>query len=198
MNLNLLKIGFIISGISFFAFTSSAFAGLEEAVTAMEKGDYKTALLEAKPLAEQDDPKAQYILGVIYFEGNAVSQDNKEAARWFRKSAEQGLSSAQFNLSNMYRKGQGVPLNLEESFKWAFLSAKQGDYESQYIVGISYFTGLGVPENYVEAYAWLSVASANGYVNATEGRDTVASRLTSDQLKEAQKLSKNYFDAWRR
>ena len=38
--------------------------------------------------AEQGDATAQYNLGVCYYNGQGVAQDNKKAVYWFTKSAE--------------------------------------------------------------------------------------------------------------
>ena len=48
-----------------------AWAGIDEGVAALERGDYETAFREMKPLAEQGDADAQYNLGLMYDEGRA-------------------------------------------------------------------------------------------------------------------------------
>ena len=44
--------------------------------------------------AEQGDATAQYNLGVCYYNGQGVAQDNKKAVYWFTKSVEQGNADA--------------------------------------------------------------------------------------------------------
>ena len=39
----------------------------------------------------------------MYYTGNAVIQDHKQAVHWFRKAAEQGHADAQQVLGLMYR-----------------------------------------------------------------------------------------------
>jgi TPR repeat protein len=51
---------------------------------------------------------AQNYLGSLYYEGRGVRQDNREAARWFKRSAKQGLASACNNLGLCYEAGAGV------------------------------------------------------------------------------------------
>ena len=54
----------------------SAVAGrLEDAAAAYQRGDYATAMLIVKPLADQGDAVAQYRVGVMYFHGEGASQD---------------------------------------------------------------------------------------------------------------------------
>ena len=90
--------------------TGLAIAGqFEDAIQAYQLGEFKTAYRLFKPLAEQGLPEAQHNLGLMYVNGQGVSQDYAEAVMWYRKAAEHGVALAQNNLGIMYRKGQGVP-----------------------------------------------------------------------------------------
>jgi len=82
--------------------------GYEAGLAAFNEGDYTTALNTFRPLAEQGEAQAQFKLGVMYYQGLGVTQDNEEAVRWYRQAADQGLASAQSNLGGMYRDGLGV------------------------------------------------------------------------------------------
>ncbi len=73
---------------------------------AYQRGDYVTALRILRQLADQGNAKAQYNLGVLYANGQGVTQDYREAVRWFRKAADQGDADAQTNLGVMYFKGR--------------------------------------------------------------------------------------------
>ena len=60
-----------------------------------------------------------------------------------------------------------------------------------------YVNGQGVPQDYVEAHKWsnLSAASATDKETrdkATHLRDLVASKMTADQVAEAQKLAREW------
>ena len=60
---------------------------------AYEAGDYAEAVKCYRKAAEQGDAAAQYNLGVIYYNGEGVTQDYAEAVKWYRKAAEQGYAS---------------------------------------------------------------------------------------------------------
>ncbi len=105
---------------------SVSYAGVDEGLAAYDKGDYKTALKELKPLAEQGNPKAQFKLANIY-RSEGVQQDYKQAIVWFTKAAEQGFAEAQNNLGNMYANGQGVPQNHKLAYILFNLAASKGD-----------------------------------------------------------------------
>jgi uncharacterized protein len=52
-------------------------------------------------------------LGHFYDYGHGVSQDYKEAAKWYRLAAIQGYPEGQLSVGMLYRQGRGVP----EDFK---------------------------------------------------------------------------------
>ena len=83
-------------------------ADFQKGETSFQSGDYATALREWTPLAEQGDPIAQSLLGLIYKNGLGVPQNDKSAVKWYTLAAEQGFPLAQCNLGLRYRRGQGV------------------------------------------------------------------------------------------
>ena len=97
---------------------SSVYAGFEEGVAAYDRGDYETAFMEFKPVAEQGDELAQFYLGQLHFMGQGVTQDYAEAFKWYRKAAKQGHAEAQYNFGLMYYEGEGVPKDYAEAYKW--------------------------------------------------------------------------------
>ena len=58
--------------------------------------------------ADQGHAKAQYNLGLMYYEGQGVAQDYSAAMKWFRMAADQENAKAQYSLGLMYHQGQGV------------------------------------------------------------------------------------------
>ena len=109
------------------ALAGPAWAGLDEATAAYNRGDYETALRELRPLAEQGLAEAQFNLGFMYGNGKGVPQDYADALKWYRLAAEQGLASAQTNLGLMYSKGRGVPQDYVQAHMWYNLAAAQGN-----------------------------------------------------------------------
>lgn len=62
---------------------------LDAGVAAYGRGDYATAYREFRVLAAQGNAEAQHNLGLMYESGRGVTQDYREAVRWYRLSAEQ-------------------------------------------------------------------------------------------------------------
>ncbi len=98
----------------------------DKAVKAYEAGDYTTAAKEFRLLAEQGDAGAQNILGLMYDQGEGVTQDYTEAVRWYRLAAEQDYASAQFNLGYRYSIGQGVPQDYVLAHMWLNIAVASG------------------------------------------------------------------------
>ena len=75
------------------------------AVVAEPLKDFEAAakiIREQRPLADNGNARAQYILGVGYYHGQGVPQDRTQALNWFRKAAERGIADAQYSLGLMY------------------------------------------------------------------------------------------------
>jgi TPR repeat protein len=69
----------------------------EDGLAAHGRGDYATALLLLRPLAEQGEVHAQFILGYMNANGHGVPQDFVKAHMWFNLSAAQGEAEAAEN-----------------------------------------------------------------------------------------------------
>lgn len=176
-----------------------AWAGWDEGWAAYEQGDYEMALQEWRPLAEQGDADAQYNLGVMYQYGRGVAEDPAEAATWYRKAAEQGDAGAQYNLGVMYVEGQGVAQDYDEAVAWYRKAAEQGDAFAMVNLAAMYSYGKGVPRDYVRTHMWTSLAASR--LPQGEERDLALgyrafaeSRMTSDQVAEAERLASEWME----
>ncbi len=66
----------------------------EAGVDAYAGGRHAEAVSRFRPLAEAGDDRAQYWLGIMYFEGKGVPQDDVRAYLWLSLAAEQGNRGA--------------------------------------------------------------------------------------------------------
>ena len=189
----------IIGALIFGSIGALLTADFQAGFAAYQKGDYAAALREWTPLAEQGYAVVQFNLGVMYQQGQGVSQDYQTALKWYALAAEQGDAKAQFVLGVMYQQGQGVSQDYKTAVKWYALAAEQGDAEAQFNLGVMYFEGQGVLQDYVTAHMWANMASMNGSEMAPELRNAIAKRMTPAQIHAAQKrakdcVAKNYKD----
>jgi TPR repeat protein len=103
--------------------------------------------------------QSQYSLGLMYLNGDGVSQDWAQAVVSFRNAAEQGHAGAQYSLGWMYANGKGTAMDSAEALKWFRKSADQGYASAQYALGCIYANGDGVTIDPVEAAKWFRKAA---------------------------------------
>lgn len=124
-----------------------------------ENKDYSEALSCYRKAADMGNTDAQYRLGMMYFVGQGVSENNEIAAQWFKRSAESGNAEAQHMLGLLYNLGIGVEENTSVAAKYYRMAAEQGNSDAQCQLGNLYLEGVGVEQNYGEAL-WLYHQSA--------------------------------------
>jgi len=129
--------------------------------------------------------------GAAYHRG-----DYATAYRLFKPMAQQGMPEAQFILGLMYDNGRGVAQNYATAVKWYRKAAEQGFAKAQFNLGVSYEGGQGIPQNYILAYMWFSLASSalegEGRDIAIKSRDSIASKMTLEQIAAAQLLAREW------
>jgi TPR repeat protein len=140
--------------------------------------------------AAQGLAEAQYMAGLMYYRGNGVKRDYALALRWFTKAATQGHDKAQLHLGRMYIQGEGVAINKEKGCTWLLAAAEQRVAEAQYQLGLFYAQNSKTVADNVQAYIWLSLAVASGSNEAAAPRDKIASKLSPEQLANAQQRSR--------
>lgn len=142
-------------------------ADLASAKAAHARRDYLQAFKLLQPLAKRGDAEAQLRLGLMYYHGQGVRENDAEAFRWLRQAAVAGHADAQFHLANMYAFGFGLPPETtdpdREAARWYFEAANQGHAEAQHNLGILLLSGKGVASNTDEAMRWFRRAAAGGH-----------------------------------
>ncbi len=148
--------------------TPSQMAQFERGQRAYDRGDYATALMVWRPLAEeQGDPNVQYAVGLAHEHSPGLPANYAEAVRWFRRAAEQGHADAQFQLGLMYMRGQGAQLiGHAAAVDWMRKSAEQGNANGQNGLGFMYQHGLGMVIDHAEAVKWYRKAVRKGLASA--------------------------------
>lgn len=141
--------------------------------------------------AECGSAEAQYYLALRCASGKGTAQNYGQAEKWYLKAAGQNHALAQFNLGMMYAHGQGVSRNEGQAEVWFGRSAQQGDAGAQHHLGLSHYRASiagppqNTPESRIEAYKWFVLAAAQGYRGSETARDTVALRMTHEDVVEA-------------
>lgn len=186
----------IIVFISLLCLSINTFADFQAGGDAYKKGEYETAVKEFMPLAKNGDHRAMYALGSMYSAGHGVQQDYAEAFKWFQRAAKYGRPDAEYKIGLLYLNGLGTEKDERKAISWFGRSAKKGFANAQFRVGEMYVLGLGVPQDDIKAYAWLTIALEQGVTDAKTSLDTVSTKLSPEQLKEAQILADSFRDQY--
>ena len=116
--------------------------------------------------------QAQVRMGLLYYHGHAVKEDDAAAFAWFARASRQGNADAQYHLANMYNYGLGLPPGEKDpdrsAAQWYFESARQGHADAQYVLAILFLTGKGVERSEAEAAKWMKRAAQGGHPQARE------------------------------
>jgi len=124
------------------------------ALPAKAQSEVDAAIAGWQAAAEQGFAEAQRNLGQLFDFGYGVAQNDKEAAKWYRKAAEQGHAEAQSSLGNFFRMGRGVAQSDKEGVRWIKKAAEQGHEGAQCNLGCLFREGRGVTQSDVEAVHW--------------------------------------------
>lgn len=157
---------------SFLFFSNVVYADLKEVIAKAcvdeyLKKDFNSASQLCTKAAEQDDARAQFYLGEMLEKGYGTLQDFRRPLYWHQKS-----------------------------FLWFERSAKQGYVPAQFKLGYLYEIGRGTNKDHLKAYAWYNISIEQGNKEATESRNSIEKKMTSRQIKNAQKLSKEYYSKY--
>lgn len=123
------------------------------------------ALLHYKVAVENNNPAAQYILGLVYYFGRLGRQKNyKDAIRLIRQSAVAGLPYAQRVLGQLYQQGNIANnhrnrTNDVEAIRWFRRASAGGDIAALGILGKCFELGRGVEIDLKKALAFYAKAA---------------------------------------
>lgn len=184
----------VIALVAFFAVIASVRADFDDGYRALQMGDYPRAVAELQPVAEDGDPKAQYVLGVMFVQGLGIARQPDLGVTWLRKAALQDHVDAQLELARMYENGDGVPGDDAEMAKWYRRAAAQGDVGAQLFVADLYVRGRGLQRDLVRAYMWYEIAGRYWGDLAAGAKRVVAEQMTPAQIAEAERLARQMLD----
>jgi TPR repeat protein len=115
---------------------------------------------------KNNDPVAEYRLGVLYALGQGVKQDYGHAAQLFQAAADGGVAEAHYNIAVMYSEGMGAQKDPPKAVEWYLKAAAQGNANAAFNLGVAYSNGVGAKQDIQEAARWFRRAAGAGVVNA--------------------------------
>jgi TonB family protein len=149
----------------------------EKAIEAVRAWRFEPARKDGQPVAVQINVEVEFRL----FGG-----DPSEIDKLWRR-ADAGDAKAQLKLAHILLEPPNTAADDEKGLSLLQKAAKQGLPEAQFQMGeYIYHRGKDSPD-YVTAYMWYALARRGGYKRSEKALKEVASRMTPDQLAEAQK-----------
>jgi uncharacterized protein len=114
----------------------------------------------------------------------------EQAAREWAPLAEQGDTAAQYHLGLLYEEGQGVPRDYDLARYWYLRAAQKGYVDAYFSLGEIYALGRGTQSDRSLAYHWYTMAAYAGHARAKEIKDRYAPKLSTEQMAEANRITK--------
>lgn len=150
-------------------------------------GDKANAAKWYRTLADNGTPNEKTKIGNIFYKGEDITQDYKQAYELYSQAAASGDAEAQNNIGWFYQRGFYVDKDDKNAFEWYLKAAEQGMAVSQEAVGYSYVTGRGVKQDFSQAVNWYTKA-------ANQGREYSQYRL-GELYMEGKGVNQNYYKA---
>ena len=123
-----------------------------------------SAVAELEQVANQGDPHAQYLMGLLYRDGGLLVPDAEQAKRWLELSAQE-LPNAQYALGKLYLSDDSDIHDPVKGLYWLQQAADSGHEYAAYRLGKEYLTGENVSKDATCAVTYLRQATelANPY-----------------------------------
>ena len=134
------------------------------------EGDYDTARKLFEKAAAAGSSRAEYGLGLIYWQGCGVPRNVSTAVEFLRSAASKGDPDAQANYGLFLAREMNEP---KEAMKWYERAMAQGNSGTMFQtgllfhnIGMLHYNGEGVPKNVSTARHWFTKAAAKGYAES--------------------------------
>jgi len=147
----------------------SAFAqgnDLEQGIYELNRGEFKAAIAQFRPLVSEGYAPAQYQMALVYQNGYSVAKDGMKALELFQLSASQNYPDAQFELALIYTEGKLIKKDLKKAFELTNKAAQKGLASAQFNLAVMYANGAGVKQDDFKASRWYKTAANQNYVLA--------------------------------
>lgn len=145
-------------------FSTSALAGLSEALTAYGIKRYDQAFAEFSYLADEGDATAAYYLGKMYANGEGVEKNDQKAIEYYEKAESAYNIDATYELAEILLNDaeDSNDQNFENGLKYLKRAAYAGQANALYQLGEFYEKGQGVPQDYKNAFGFYLMGALKG------------------------------------
>ena len=133
----------------------------------LTEGKYQKAYDAFHLLAEtQQNPLAQFSLGLFHQNGWGITIDQKTACHWFEKAANGGIPTASHFYAECLQNGTHQPVDYVSAMKWYQEAVDQGHLISLCSMAELTIQGKGVPKDPQRALKYCQQAASAGSIPA--------------------------------
>lgn len=134
-----------------------------------------------------DQPRAELLLGKLYYEGKLVPADAKVAEEHFQKAVGREVA-ADYYLGQIYRRGYLGKVYPQKALDHLLTAARNGQNSADFAIAQLFSQGKGTKPDPLNAYVFSQLAKAQNTPQADELATTLAAQLPPERLAEAQRL----------
>jgi len=160
----------------------------ERGIAALDAGNYAEALFHISLLAANDDPRAQYTMGVMHRRGLGVAQDDREALLWHLAAAEAGHMLGQYAAGLAFDRAVGTDRDVGNALHYLGEAALQGHAAAPVQIGAIHFLGDGIKVDHARAYFWWQIASDRNAPGAAQNMFRLKQDISNQDLKRAKQF----------
>ena len=132
----------------------------QDDTASMPDRDEAAAQLMTK--AENGNPDAQYLVGILYRDGPVLIPDSVEAAGWFEQAARQSVIAAQYELGVLLLSDDPEIHDPGLGVQWLEYAAQNGNDCAAYRLGKEYLKGEIVERDTAKAVGYLTQSAETG------------------------------------
>ena len=121
--------------------------------------DRVDAAVQMKRLAQAGDAYAQYLMGLLYRDGDLVIPDTERAQYWMEQAATQNVPAAQYALGKLLLSDDPLVHDPDQGIRWLKAAAQNGNNHAAYALGKEYLSGRYVFKNAESATDYLHQAA---------------------------------------
>lgn len=141
-------------------------SGLAAAKRAYDASEFVEAAKLVRPLAEQGNPGAQFLMGQMLFFGLGMERDDAKAAQWYGMAAQAGNTEALYRLGYLHATGQGVAYDPAAAERFWIAAASKRHRGAIVALADFYHEGLYRKEDEMLARRWLNRAAMTGDIES--------------------------------
>ncbi|MBT8768153.1 alginate biosynthesis TPR repeat lipoprotein AlgK [Metapseudomonas boanensis] len=132
-------------------------------------------------------PRAELLLGRLYYEGKLVPQDPRKAEQHLLK-ASATEPNAHYLLGQMYLRGYLGDVDPEKALEHLLIAARNGQINADFALGQMFAQGKGIQPNPANAYVFSQLALPKNTPQALELAQQVEQQLPPAERARAEQL----------